>query len=217
MGGFIGCCGSGSGGGNLTVTDGTNTVSGTTQVTFNGATVGGATPNATVTVSTGALTKISEQILSGVAATVSFLSIPNTFRNLILTIAATATTKSNQAVTLQFNADAGANYDWSSFAFGTATGNSSALNDTSCTVGNVADSTSNAASVWYARIALNDYASTAFWKSYTGFTNRRDNGSIFTDAIGGFWHNTGALSSILITLASSTFVAGSVFTLYGES
>jgi hypothetical protein len=35
----------------ITVTDGTHTVTGTTQVTFSGATVGGATPDATVTIS----------------------------------------------------------------------------------------------------------------------------------------------------------------------
>jgi hypothetical protein len=41
------------GGGSLTITDGSNTVSGTTQITFSGATVGGSTPNATVTVTGG--------------------------------------------------------------------------------------------------------------------------------------------------------------------
>jgi hypothetical protein len=45
-------CGSG-GGGSLTLTDGTHTVSGTTQITVTGGTVGGTTPNATLTVSGG--------------------------------------------------------------------------------------------------------------------------------------------------------------------
>lgn len=44
--------GSGSGG-SLTLTDGTHTVTGTTQITVTGATVGGSTPNATLTVSGG--------------------------------------------------------------------------------------------------------------------------------------------------------------------
>jgi hypothetical protein len=39
------------GGGSLSVTDGTNTVAGTTSLTFSGATVSGTSPNATVTVS----------------------------------------------------------------------------------------------------------------------------------------------------------------------
>lgn len=43
-----------SGGGTLTVTDGTNTVSAATQVTFNGGSVSGTTPNASVTISGGA-------------------------------------------------------------------------------------------------------------------------------------------------------------------
>lgn len=43
----------GSGAGSLTLTDGTNTVAGTTQITVSGGTVGGSTPNATLTISGG--------------------------------------------------------------------------------------------------------------------------------------------------------------------
>lgn len=46
------------GGGSLTVTDGTHSVAGTTSITFSGATVGGTTPNATVTISGGGSTPI---------------------------------------------------------------------------------------------------------------------------------------------------------------
>ncbi len=42
-----------SGSGSLTVTDGSNTVNSVTQVTFTGGTVGGTTPNATVTITGG--------------------------------------------------------------------------------------------------------------------------------------------------------------------
>jgi hypothetical protein len=42
-----------SGGGSLTVTDGTHTVTGTTTLTFSGATVSGTSPNATATISGG--------------------------------------------------------------------------------------------------------------------------------------------------------------------
>jgi hypothetical protein len=40
----------GSGGGSITFTDGTNTVTGATQLSVTGGTVGGATPNATLTI-----------------------------------------------------------------------------------------------------------------------------------------------------------------------
>lgn len=43
----------GGGGGSLTVTDGTNSVTGTTHLQFSGATVSGTTPNAVVTISGG--------------------------------------------------------------------------------------------------------------------------------------------------------------------
>lgn len=45
-----------AGGSSLTVTDGTNTVTGTTKITVSGATVGGSTPDATITISGGSLT-----------------------------------------------------------------------------------------------------------------------------------------------------------------
>lgn len=43
----------GGGGGSLTITDGTNTVTGTTQITVTGGVVGGTTPNATLNMTTG--------------------------------------------------------------------------------------------------------------------------------------------------------------------
>lgn len=46
----------GSGGGSLTVTDGTHTVGSTTQITVSGATVGGTSPNATLTITGGGIT-----------------------------------------------------------------------------------------------------------------------------------------------------------------
>jgi hypothetical protein len=46
-------CGSGGGGSTWTLTDGSNTVAGVTQVTVTGGTVGGSTPNATLTIAGG--------------------------------------------------------------------------------------------------------------------------------------------------------------------
>jgi hypothetical protein len=58
---FVGGAASGSGAGGssgVKITDGTNTVNGATQVSFTGATVGGSTPNATVTVAGGSTTAV---------------------------------------------------------------------------------------------------------------------------------------------------------------
>jgi len=51
-----------SGSSSLTVTDGTNSVANTTQITFSGATVSGTSPNATVTVSGGGSTPTPETL-----------------------------------------------------------------------------------------------------------------------------------------------------------
>jgi hypothetical protein len=57
--GIITAASNGSGGGAITVTDGTHTVTPASQITFAGAVVSGATPNAVVTVSAGAGTVTS--------------------------------------------------------------------------------------------------------------------------------------------------------------
>lgn len=165
----------------------------------------------------GNFTKISEQILGSTAASVTFSSIPNTYRNLILTVFATVTVKSNQAVTVQFNGDTGTNYDWGTWAFGSSTGNSSGLAATALTVGNIPDVSSNANSAWYLRLAIDNYAGTTAWKNIMGSSSRRDSANLFIDSVGGFWESTSAISSLTINVAASTFAAGSIFTLYAES
>ena len=52
-----------SGGGSLSVTDGSSTVSGVTGITFSGATVSGTSPNATVTVSGGSVSATAYSVL----------------------------------------------------------------------------------------------------------------------------------------------------------
>lgn len=62
------------GGGSLTITDGVNTVNGTTQITVSGATVGGTTPDATLTISGsagGTVTSVSVVSVNGFAGTVA--------------------------------------------------------------------------------------------------------------------------------------------------
>jgi len=53
---------SGGGSGSLTLTDGTHSVSGTTQITVTGGTVGGTSPNATLTISTSGTVSVQDSI-----------------------------------------------------------------------------------------------------------------------------------------------------------
>lgn len=63
----------GSGGSGITFTDGTHTVSSATQLTVTGATVGGTSPNATLTITPGGIS-IGDAVTGGTAGSVLFVN-----------------------------------------------------------------------------------------------------------------------------------------------
>ena len=59
-----------------------------------------------------------------------------------------------------------------------------------------------------------NYSNTSTYKTVIGKDNAA---SIETDAYVGLWRSTAAINTIKISIGSSTFIAGSTFTLYGIS
>lgn len=213
---FVGGASSGNGNPGVKVTDGINTVNAAASITFSGATVSGSTPNATVTVSGGgALTKLSETILSSTASSVTFSSISGAYRSLILrVVAATNAGAANSVWTL--NGDTGANYDWQQFLFGATSANETHSAQTSFSVG--APGNGGAALPWIANITIPNYAATVFNKGGTGNYVRNDSlGTEYGGVVGFQWRNTAAVTSITIAAGGGSFVTGSTFSLYGES
>jgi hypothetical protein len=88
----------GGGGGSLTLTDGTTTVAGTTQITVTGGTVGGASPDATLTIAGGGLTGFTASLNT---------TPPNDIINVSVLAASGGTTKQDISLVPKGSSDAG--------------------------------------------------------------------------------------------------------------
>ena len=192
-----------------------------------GATGSGATGPTGATGATGSggggggLTQIAEVIIASAQPTVTFSSIPNTYRNLklVMTVAESGGTG---GVYAQFNGDTGNNYTGQYF-YG-QDGGSGAVKVTATSevvIGLAAlnpggggdDAPANSPASTEATIY--DYARTVWFKNWTSLSTRQDS-SFYTFNTGGQWANTAAITSILLGLQDGdNFLVGSVFTLYG--
>jgi hypothetical protein len=167
----------------------------------------------------GDVTLISSQTLAATTATVTFSSIPATYKHLLLCIQA----RTNRGLTddqlrMQFNGDTGSNYDYidntnNGGSNSPATG--SAV--TFIVAGYVSGGTAPTSAAGVATIDLINYAGTTFHKQSSGIsTERIDTSSNKQATSGGNWRSTSAISSVSL-FAIGSFVAGSDFSLYGVS
>ena len=150
---------------------------------------------------------------SGVA-TVTFSSIPQTYKSLqIRTNAIYSNT--NGDVRLQLNGDTGANY-----ARHILVGNGSAVSaagtasaDMIILAGyNVVGSTTDPS---VSILDIHDYASTSKYKTVRNFGGKDSNGSGNALLTSGLWMSTSAINSITIYTSSYNFATGTTISLYG--
>ena len=158
-------------------------------------------------------TPIATTTLGSAATSYTFSSIPSTYTDLVL-ICNTAITTGSSYYLVQFNSDTGSNYSATRLR-----GNGSAATsgrDTSATQ----IYTSSGATITTTSLENNlimnvmNYSNTSTYKTVIGKDNAA---SIETDAYVGLWRSTAAINTIKISIGSSTFIAGSTFTLYGIS
>jgi hypothetical protein len=156
-----------------------------------------------------AMVALANLTLGSPAATVTFGSIPSTYRDLRLVVNVINTASSNQT-NIQLNADTGANYTRVIMAGQAATGATSAS----------ASGTSIVCMGWSAPDASARTLLTAdFMDSSASDKHKtvllRSNHLNEVDAVAARWANTSAITSIKLYPDSSTFAAGSTFALYG--
>lgn len=156
---------------------------------------------------------------NGSSGTITFSSIPNTYKHLQIRGIARGTNASVQElVTLRLNSDTGANYaDHRLFGdtiFANAVGNASQtsiyLSPTPA-----ANTASNILGAFV--IDIVDYSSTSKNKTTRHMIGRNNNGA-FAEAIilgSGLWRSTSAVNSITLTIATGAFSTQSTFALYG--
>ena len=148
-------------------------------------------------------TPLATVTLGSSAASVTFSSIPATYRDLILVIKGGPTTSDD--LTVKLNSDSGANYS-RVYALGNGTGTSSGA-DSSGGFGAFATGTNNTIILQFM-----DYSATDKHKTVL---SRFSSTEQYAGMIAGRWANTAAVTTIGLTVTSTTFASASTFSLYG--
>lgn len=153
---------------------------------------------------------IASNVLGSNTASVTFSSIPSTYRDLILVI--NSKVSSTSAIQLKINSDTGANYSYVVLAGDGSGGQTDhGTNQTTGFITNYAGATSTDETVFISHFM--DYSATDKHKTYLTRGNQA------TGAVTlwcGRWGSTSAITSLELYLPSTrTFTSGGTFYLYG--
>ncbi len=160
----------------------------------------------------------SIQTVTGTGASLSFTSIPSTYKH--LQIRGITRDGADSAVVAQFNSDTST----SNYAHHRLTGNGVAATAEGYPSGTFAfgfamiSATNGVATDTYATVIadITDYASTTKTKTVRSFYGQDRNGANgIVGLSSSLWLNTAAITSILLRPYSGTFAAGTTFSLYG--
>lgn len=161
--------------------------------------------------SSASLELISTQVLASAATSVTFSSIPQTYKHLQLRYAAYATNVGLTAVTINLNGDNASNYAQHSLDGDGAS--VSSFNSSSRINFNSPYIYSNANSLGAGILDFLDYTSTTKNKTMRGFGGLVS-GQSHINLVSGLWMSTAAISSIVLT-TNGQFATTSRFSLYG--
>lgn len=150
---------------------------------------------------------LANTTLGSTATSVTFSSIPNTYRDLVLVVAGSTTTEVFDPLVLQFNNDQNMNYwHWIMTGDGTS-GSVGGGNINYAVVGAMGNSQTNSI------VNIMNYSATDRNKMVLG---RGNHAGSRVRAGAAVWQNTSAITSIRVrTDANLTFASGSSFALYG--
>ena len=142
-------------------------------------------------------TLIGSTTLASAASSVTFSSITQDYRDLVLVVSA------NRSAYVQINGDTGANYPYV-FIYGLISGTSTFAG---------ASANTSTSFVFYSEsvVQIFDYSATDKHKSVLN----RSGSSTIVEARANSWANTDAVTSLLIYANVDTFDTGSTFYLYG--
>jgi hypothetical protein len=173
-----------------------------------------------------ALVRISEVITRNSQSSVLFTAIPAWYRDLEIVVRGRATdgAANSSFVRVQYNGDTGANYCWARNGSVTSgdTFQDGGFNDTSAVIGAIPAGLSLANVAGVAHALIVDYRGTAFFKASVGQgsgtgTNGAANNSIYQQSNGSIWRSTAPITAVRVIPGVTTFVDGSVVTLYGRT
>ena len=155
-------------------------------------------------------TALATVTLGSSASSVTFSSIPATYRDLILVVNASIPTEASPRA--RINGDSGANY--SQVTAYADTGGVFSFADTGDTSVRLGQSgTGFTGSRFMCVTQFMDYSATDKHKTVLGRNN--DDGTRALSATATRWANTAAINQIQILLTANTYATGSTFALYG--
>jgi hypothetical protein len=170
----------------------------------------------------GRVYKIAEFVLGIVTASVTFSSIPGTYRHLVIPWGARGdNATASTALVMQANGDTTANYDSELYQFhGSVSGPfvQELIGTATPAVGDLAAASAPAGFAGGGVIEIQNYAGTTFNKQATGrsaFKGANTTGNINHEIEAWFWRNSAAITAIKLLPGAGNFVAGSMFQLYG--
>ena len=157
-------------------------------------------------------TALANITLGSSASTITFSSIPATFRDLVLVVAA-ASTGSGTNAAIRFNSDSGSNYTRVFMGVnGVGTFSSGTSTQTGFQFDNFGFVTTTLGATNHL-LSINDYSATDKHKTILARANRAGD---TLDALAGRWANTAAITSVqVVSFSGESYIAGSTFALYG--
>ena len=156
---------------------------------------------------------IASNVLSSATSSVTFSSIPATYRDLVLVARPLAPASSYFVMGLRFNGDTGSNYNRVSMAgSGSAASSSSQVNETNAPLGYLVAVFPGFNNVTIAQIM--DYSATDKHKTVLTRANTPED---YVEALATRWASTSAIDSVTVMRreGSADFPSGSTFYLYG--
>ena len=151
---------------------------------------------------------------TGSSGTISFTSIPSTYKHLQIRVVAQYSTASETGARIRLNSDTGSNYAYHEL-YGTGSGAGAAGYSSQTYMGDMVYVTAINSSIGGAVIDILDYANTNKYKTVRSLCGGDNNGSGYVQLVSGLWQNTSAISNIEIYIAANSFTTGSKFALYG--
>jgi hypothetical protein len=173
--------------------------------------------SAGVTASTNSYESIATFTGSGTPTSITFSSIPSTYKHLQIRMLA----RDSRAVTLegyliQFNGDTAANYSDHTL-YGDGASAAAFANTSSTSMSPYAVASANASANVYGASVIDvlDYQNTNKYKTIRVLTGVDNNGSGVIGFSSGNWRSTSAVTSVTITAQVGNWQANSSFALYG--
>jgi len=158
---------------------------------------------------TATYTPLANLTLGAAASSVTFGSIPATYRDLICVVVAAGSTTLQGRIRL--NSDSGSNYSYQRMSgSGSASSAATASSQSSGFLSAIAQATTTGA--LQMNINIMDYSAT---DKHTTIISRADQAANGAEAFANRWANTATVTSVQILTSTGNWAAGSTFALYG--